>query len=261
MLAGAASVLWLVTFCARMQARELAGSQMSLVVNVVQPVILVTLISRMSSPAMPALDSTRLVSGVVMMSVWSSTIWAAGGILRRDQAQGTLTAQLVGVRSPFLVLFGKAMGASARSITLTLASAVGAAMALGVRPMVRLPGWVAVAMVLTLVCAASMGMLISSLFLLTRHAIRISNGLSYPIYLLGGLLIPVNRLPSELRLLSNVMSLRWVQDFLVGAANGSVRGLSAAYCLALSTVYFALAVEAFRVFVQRGRASGAITLV
>src|SRR5437762_10964880 len=96
--------LWVVLTSMRMQVRDMRSSQPALMTSVIQPAVLLLLVGGAQHPV--GQSATAAVVGVVLTSLWASTIWAAGGILRREQFQGTLAATLTGIRSSFLVLTG-----------------------------------------------------------------------------------------------------------------------------------------------------------
>ena len=61
---------------------------------------------------------------------------------------------------------------------------------------------------------AGTALIMASLFVLTRSARTFQNSLSYPFYVLGGVLVPVSYLPDWLRPLSSGVFLSWSADLL-----------------------------------------------
>ena len=57
----------------------------------------------------------------------------------------------------------------------------------------------------------------ANLFVLSRSAATFSNSASYPIYLLGGILVPVALLPGWLQPVTNIVFLSWSARLLRGS--------------------------------------------
>src|SRR5689334_14588926 len=128
MPSGFLDACWVVYASARMQVQDLRANTMVWVPTIVQPTVLFVVTFGTLAPtgvgrhAAGATDSTSLIVGVLLMALWGATVWTAGGIMRRELLQGTLAANLTGVRPPHLVLAGKCLGAAAGATTLIVAT-------------------------------------------------------------------------------------------------------------------------------------------
>ncbi|MFD7068309.1 ABC transporter permease [Streptomyces sp. NPDC059913] len=256
-LAGTAWVLWT---CARMQAREMAGNHLGLIIGVVQPAVLV-LVTVGSRTDQPTAVLTRWTIGVVLTSLWASTVWVAGGILRMELHYGTLAASVTSVRPGFLVLLGKCLGATLRSVVVIAVSVTVTVALTGAGMSLHNPGWLLLGALLTVASGASLGMLLACVLLLTQYGQQVSAALMYPVFILGGLLVPADLLPVQLRWCSTLISLRWAQDFLADAASGTPAPGSLGMAALLTLGYFVLAVVLFGKVVDRARKEGTLELV
>jgi ABC-2 type transport system permease protein len=168
-----------------LQGREAAQAKSTLVTSVIQPVVYLIVGLRIS-PSSDATYTTRVIVGSVMIALWTSTLWGAGTLLRREIIQGTFAAVLTRP-SPFaVVLLGK-------SFTVALVAFVRAATAtalaeLVIQAPVVLPDPAPLVMIslLALISSASLGVALSALVLLTRGGLRIFESLSYPVFVFGG---------------------------------------------------------------------------
>ena len=70
---------------------------------------------------------------------------------------------------------------------------------------------------LTLFAMTTTSLFMSNMFVLTRAAQAYSNSLSYPVYLLGCILVPVNFLPGWLQPVTKVIFLSWSARLLQGS--------------------------------------------
>lgn len=253
-----ATALWTVWVAMRTEQRDIRGRPSLINTAVVQPAVFLLITAGVRTPD-PA-RATWLVSAVALTAVWSSTVWIAGGVLRRERTAGTLARCVTSVRPASLILLGKSLGATVYSMTAIVASTVAAALVLGLPIAAAKPSWVVVAVLVTALSATALGMLLSCLFLVTRHGLAWSSALMYPVFLLGGLLIPHDVLPSWLSWLPSVVSLRWIHEFLTTAADGVVRFTPLGIALSLTVVYFGVATLALRRSVDSARKQGSLDL-
>jgi ABC-2 type transport system permease protein len=249
----------LIATCVRMQARQTLSAPPTLVAGLVQPLALLVVV--VSSPvARSPRDVGALVVGVVLTSYWSCTVWGAAGILRRDRVTGTLSRSVVGVRDARLVLAAKCAGSSGLAVALVTG---GVAVTLAIlRPAAAYPspGRLLVGLALVLFSGTALGMVISCIFVATRYGAQISSALMYPVFLLGGMLIPPDSLPFLLRRLPDLVSFRWIQAFLARDP-GTPDGLALAMTLVLTAVYAAVGLVLFRRLVDRARREATLDLV
>lgn len=251
---------WVVWASARMQARDLRGNKMVWIPTIVQPAVLfIITFGALGAGARQIAgsrltDTSSLMVGVLLMALWGATIWTAGGIMRRELLQGTLAANFTGVRSPQLVLVGKCLGAASGSSAVIVATVIVAAIIERAPLRPAHPIWLAVGLLVAVGSATALGMLMSTLFVLTRHGHHLSSLMMYPVYLLGGLLIPPEILPAALQWPAALVSLRWAGEFLTDASRGTVNftallaavGLTAGYVAAASYAFHRVAIGARR---------------
>lgn len=243
----------------RTQWADMRTSPLAYLLGVVQPMVFLLLtLAPQTDP--PAAEGTRVAFGVLLTAFWGSTVWSGAGILRRERFQGTLARTLTGVRDPRLVVLGKSLGSSLVSVTL-VTTTVAVVLAV-LRQPVQLAGagWLLLGLLFVLLSGTSVGVLIGSLFILSRHGPQLSSALMYPVYLLGGMLIPPELVPVWLRWLSWGISLRWLQDFLVSAASGRVDLAALLAAVALTVGYGVGAALLFRRVTDIARRQGTLDL-
>lgn len=202
--------------------------------------------------------AAELVAAVFLTALWGSTVWTSGGVLRRERTYGTLARCVCGLHSPYLVLLGKSLGATLYNVGATLVSTTVTVLALRLPVQLAHPVWIVVALVVLVGSATTLGALLSCLFLVTRHGLIWSGALIYPVFLLGGLLIPQETLPELLRWVPAVLSLRWVNEFLSGLSGDTVAVSRLGVAAVLTAGYAVLAGLAYRWAVTRSRNQGAL---
>lgn len=249
---------WVMWTAARMQWRS-SGGLSSAVTTVAMPAAFLIIASRAVVDPSPEITA-RIVVAVAIMSLWTSTVWGAGWVLRRELQDGTLGASVTGVPPPGLVLVGKTLGGTMRAAAVTVPTTVALTLLLGLPVTVREPMWVAVGLLVAVCSGTALGMLLACLFLLSTHGPQLSSALMYPMFLLGGLLIPADVLPDGLRAVASTISLRWVTEFLTLAWVGQVQTFPLLMAAGLTLLYFILGHVAFASVVTQARRKGRFDL-
>ena len=194
--------------------------------------------------------------------LWATTTTATG-IIGFQRFQGTLQYLALGVR-PAWTAFMPVVAASA------LIGVAGLPAALAVTlPFVqdgpgrdlpdRLACWVVGYLLAVLSCCVSAAVL-SSLFVLSRHAIAFETLIQTPMWLLCGIVTPIDALPAPVRAIARLFPLTYaVHAAQSGAADASL-ALEAAGCLALCLVYAAAAALGLRAALSRAMKEGTLDL-
>lgn len=257
-LAGAADVL--IASARHQVAVFVASWRWSVLLGIVQPTVLLLVTVGGSGPV-DAARATRAVVGVLLAGFWSFTVWASAGILQRDRGDGTLAACLAGARDFRLVLAGRALASSLVSGLLVVATITGVLLLLRQPIAVARPAWALAGMAALFLSGLAIGAALSCLYLLSRNGPQISSALMYPVFLLSGLLTPMDWLPGGLRWISALISLRWAMDFLTSATTGAPRFGALAMLVLLTLAYAVAGGFAYRYVDRLVREKGTLDLV
>lgn len=244
---------------ARLQVAETLSAAPTLLVTIVQPLLFLAIVLLPAGATDPA-ATTRLVTGALLTAFWSSTVWGAASVLRRDRVYGTLTRVVSGQVDPVVVVLGKGLGASAVSIAMILATTEAAVLVARVPVAVGPAGWALVGLLLAVVSGAAMSLVVGVLYLRTRYAHQLSSALTYPVFLLGGMMIPVSALPEGIQWIPRLISLNWLTIFMTSLAEGAPDFGALVSAVALTAAYLALGVRAMRSAVTRARIGGELDL-
>lgn len=250
----------------RTQARDSFRGPFVFIFGLVQPVTLSTVVLRAAEHGDRNISPSDVLVGVWLISVWSSTVWSSGRLLNVERAFGTLPRLFAGRTDAQLVLLVKSLTVitvQAGVITLSLAGvAVVERVPFAVAdPVVFVPG-----LVLTLASAATLGLALANLYILTRSAARISEALLYPVFILGGLLVPTSYLPGILpdivEPLSWLVSLRGCGEILRTAVVGDpTPGRAWAAVVGITILYATGARLGFHHVQRRARIQGSLDVV
>ncbi|MFE3941858.1 ABC transporter permease [Streptomyces sp. NPDC059118] len=161
---------------------------------------------------------TQIGNAVVaptLIALWMLALSVAGNAITEDRLIGTLEAQLGAPASLAVTLFG-------RMCSVSLIGLVAFAEAWTAVSLLGGTGWMPVPHPVVLICclvtsslaAAGTATLLSPLYVLLPSARVLQNTLSYPLYLLGGLAVPLTMFPWWLRTVTDLIFLTWSADLM-----------------------------------------------
>ena len=140
-----------------------------------------------------------LLVGIFGMTLWSTAIWSGGYAIEWERSEGTISSLFLTPASRDAVVIGYSLGA----ISVFVFPAMIVATALGVVAGVEFHISQPLAPLVTggslLIAALAMAHLLSGAFVLTRRANMFANFLQAPIYVLSGMVVPIDDLPEALQ--------------------------------------------------------------
>ncbi|WAZ25059.1 ABC transporter permease [Streptomyces cinnabarinus] len=195
------------------------------------PLYTLVLLAMTDAPNRPGLASTVVIAPT-LMALWSMALFTAGDLIDRDRAEGTLEATVAAPAALAPVFTGRICAVTAAGLV-AFAEAWAVGLCFGVRltvhhPLVLVTGILATA--LTTACTAAV---IAAVLVLTRGGRPYQNSLSFPLYLLSGIVVPLGLLPEWVRPLSRVIYLSWSADLLRSAFRPEAPGRLPVQLLAL----------------------------
>ncbi len=157
-----------------------------------------------------------LLVGIFGMTLWSSAIWSGGYAVESERSAGTINSLFLSPASRGAVVLGYSLGAITVFVVPTMVVATGLALALGVDFEIADPLAVGVAFCALLLAALAMSYLLAGAFVLTRRANMFANFIQSPIYLLSGMVVPVDDLPRVLQWFAYIFPISAGMDALRG---------------------------------------------
>lgn len=198
-----------------------------------------------------------------IIAVWTTAIFHSSEIISADRQGGRLEA-LIATPAPLaVVLLGRIATMTVVSMLAMVESWLVAMLLFGQTVPVHHPAQFALAVVATAIGVAGTATALSALLVLARGARGYINSLSYPIYLLGGVVVPVSMYPEWLQPLCRLLFLSWSMDLLrealaPAAMSGVLPRLGAV--LVLGGAGFAVGLVVYRRVLDRIRAAGTVSL-
>ncbi|MBD0290356.1 MAG: ABC transporter permease [Thermoleophilia bacterium] len=240
--------------------RSLSQSAFFLVTSVIQPVIFATIAFYMFKAGVREESLLYAALGAGLMGVWGSTLFGSGALLQWERWQGTLELLVAAPRPFVLIVLPMTLSTSIVGVYSLVATLVWGRLVFGVPLALAHPFLFALALVATLVSLGLLGLLIASSFVLYRHASALTTFLTYPVWLVAGLLVPASALPGWAASLGWFLAPSWGGRALREAAFGGDPLPAIGMSLLLGAVYVAVAALVLRVFLRLARERATLSL-
>lgn len=196
-----------------------------------------------------------------LLGMWAMSLFISGEVVSRDRDFGLLEPTLAAPSSYALLLTGRVAFVTMLSLLGFAESWLVAWMVFGVAIPIPHPAAFALTLAVSAYAMAGTALVMSALFVASTSVRRFQNSLSYPFYVLGGIMVPVALLPGWVQPLSRVVFLSWSSDLLrESLARSPVADLPLrlAAVLALGTLGFVAGRWLLGRLVDRVRRSGEV---
>jgi len=238
----------------------LATSSFFMLIAVAQPVIFATIAYYMFRSG--GREGTLLYAslGAGMMGVWSTTLFASGGMIQWQRWQGTLE---LGVASPVnlaLVYLPFSLANSFTGAYALAATLIWGRLIFGVPLHFAHPWAFALAVPTVVLSLALLGLLLASTFVLYRNANAMSNLLEYPVWIASGLVFSTAILPAWTHPISWMLPPYWGIIALRHAAFGGGVWFPLSMALTLGLISVVIATFTLRWFEYLARARATLAL-
>ena len=181
-----------------------------------------------------------LLVGVFGMALWSTSIWTSGYAVEWERSQGTINSLFLTPANRTAVVWGYGFGAMLLWVIPTTLVLMLLTIAVGTTFNVTDPLAVLAAGLALVGAAQAMGYLLAGLFVLTRRANMFANFVQSPIYLLSGMVVPLDQLPDWLRWFSYGFPFSYgmtaLRAALLDGASLNAIGAELALCVATSAI-------------------------
>jgi ABC-2 type transport system permease protein len=243
-----------------MNLKMLGTSGFFLLTSVIQPVIFATVAYYMFKSGGRSGTLLYASLGAGMMGVWSTTLFASGGMIQWQRWQGTLELGVASPPTTGLLYLPFTLANATTGMYSLAATLVWGRVVFGVPLRFAHPWLFALALPATVAALGMMGLVLASTFILYRYANALSNLLEYPVWIASGLIFSTALLPSWTRPISWCLPPYWGVLALRRAALGGDAWRPLAMVALLGVVFGVIATLTFRVFEHRARARATLSL-
>jgi ABC-2 type transport system permease protein len=198
--------------------------------------------------------------GSAVMGMWSATSTTAGNAMQRERWHGTLES-LVATPPHFgLVLLPITLAMATIGIYCLVATLAVGRFLFGIELTVEHPLAFGLAVVGAVISFGSLGFLFAVSFVRFRAAWALGNLFEYPVWLVGGFLVPLVLLPEWVRPISWVLAPTWGMNAIREAALGGTPWPDLLLCLALGAAYVTAGIAMLERVLGAARKRGALAL-
>lgn len=185
-------------------------------------VALLAIVDRADRPDLTA----YAVLAPALIALWQMALQTAGELVTAERDNGSLEGLLATPGSFTALLTGRIGAVTAVSLLAFVEAWLIAWLMTGTPLAVAHPAVLAATVLVSAVAATGTAGIMAAVFVLSRSARIFQNSLSYPFYVLGGVLVPAALLPEPLTWLSRLVFLSWTSDLLRDAVSpGPVAGV------------------------------------
>lgn len=152
--------------------------------------------------------------GPVLMGLWGISLGQAGEVIDTDRNAGVLEAVIAApCRFPVLVA-GRVFAVTSLGLLTFIEVGLVATLAFRIRIEVAHPYLFAAGLFITAAAMSGSALLMAAIFSYGRGSRPFQRALSYPFYVLGGVVVPVSFLPEVVQPFTKVIFLSWSSDLL-----------------------------------------------
>ncbi len=150
----------------------------------------------------------------VLMTLWWVALQHAGNLITGDRWQALLEPVIATPTSLATVLLGRITALMGLGLLSFFEVWAVGELVFGVSIPFEHPSAIALTLLATAFATAGMAVAFAAVFVMTRNAYTFTNSLSFPLYLLGGVFVPVAYLPGWIEPISSGIFMSWSADLL-----------------------------------------------
>jgi ABC-2 type transport system permease protein len=197
----------------RLEFRIVRANPDALIPLVTAPLFAIIFLTIVRNSGRHDLEADALMAPV-LMTLWWLALQHAGAMISGDRWQALLEPAIASPTGLAGVLLGRISFLMVMGLfSFVEVWAVGVLM-FGVNLSFEHPLALSLTLAASAFATAGTAVAFAGLFVLTRNAHMFANPLSYPFYVLGGVLVPVSLLPSWIQPLSSWIYMSWSADLL-----------------------------------------------
>jgi ABC-2 type transport system permease protein len=199
----------------------------------------------------------------MLMTVWTAALMFSGEMISEDRENRRIESLVATTASFPLLILGRLTACMLLAVPSFAVSVLVAGGLFDYWVTIEHPALFVVVLLLTIIGTAGTATALSALFVLAPSARIVQNTLTFPMFLLGGVIIPVSFLPQGVELLSRVLYLSWASDLLRATTRPETVESAVArsvMVLLLGCATLALGMVSISRFLRRARERGALTV-
>jgi ABC-2 type transport system permease protein len=206
-----------------------------------------------------------VVLGTGLLNLWSSICFSSAGDIERERLMGTLRVIYCTPTDFKVIMLGKILGNTILGLIPFGISFAVVKLVFNGNLYIKDPMAFIASMLITIISFIGISLVFSAFFTLSRSSRMLMNCIEYPIFILCGILFPIEILPGWTRIMSYILSPTWAAKILRMSAEG-VGSKETFYAnfgtlTVLSISYFVLSYILFNIIDKRARITASLEVV
>jgi ABC-2 type transport system permease protein len=199
--------------------------------------------------------------GASVMGVWSATSTSAGSAMQRERRHGTLELLVAAPANFSLLMLPVTLAMSTIGLYSMAATLLWGRLLFHIHVHIVHPLLFCVGTVVTVVSIGLFGFLLAVAFVRYRTAWALGNLLEYPVWLVCGFLVPLERFHHHwVRVISWTLAPTWGMNAIRESALGGTPLGDAGLCAAVGVVYLTIGVAIVGLLLRSARSRGTLAL-
>lgn len=197
----------------RMQLQSMRGNPdwfLTLLLAPLQTVVFVTIFQHADRGDLTAYG----ILAPALIALWGLSLQTSGELITHERENGSLEGLLAAPARFDVVMLGRISAVTTLSLAAFVECWLTGWLLTGELLPVAHPGMFVLAVLVSAWATTGWAGVMASVFVLARSARTFQNSLSYPFYVLGGVLVPVTVLPDWLQPVTRLVFLSWSSDLL-----------------------------------------------
>jgi len=203
-----------------------------------------------------------VVLGTGILTLWSCICFSSAGDIERERFMGTLQVIYCTPTDFKIIMFGKILSNTILGLVPFGISFAVVRLFFNGKLYIKEPMAFTAAMLITIVSFIGISLVFSGFFTLSRSSRMLMNCIEYPIFILCGILFPIEMLPRWTRPISYILSPTWAAKVLrmsvEGVGSREVFYSNLGILTVLSFAYFVLSYILFNIVDKRARITASL---
>ncbi|MEU6669811.1 ABC transporter permease [Streptomyces sp. NPDC046727] len=244
-----------------LELRVLSADRFFVFLTVVLPLVFASIGHFMFQGSHRPAQAVSIALSAGLMGMWSTTLLGAGSAITRLRHMGVLEPLVASPTATMMSVLPFMLASATGGVYSLFTTLTWSALLFHMPLQLSHPLLLILAVVLTVLSVALLGMVLACAFILYPTAQSLANLLEYPIWMLSGMLVPIDRLPGAFRYVSYCLAPTWGVKSVLGAALDADPPYRAMSLMVIqSVIYVGLACLLLRRFEWLARKRGTLAL-
>ncbi|QVK17003.1 ABC transporter permease [Mycoplasmatota bacterium] len=207
----------------------------------------------------------HIIYGTGLITIWGTIVYSSASDIARERWMGTLSIISCSPVKFIVIISGKIFGNVLLGLFSMVYSTLFLILVFNVKFHVENVLCFIITMLITILSFIAISMLLATLLTLSRQANVFMNALDYPIYILCGLVFPIDILPKYIKVFSYLLTPTWAKELLSISTSGITNYhdfyIKLGILSLLTSVYLIISIFFFKLIDRKTRKEATLEVV